>query len=62
MTEAGGNKFRYEIHRSINCIRNKEELPHKWKNLSLHLLIKGVMELTVVIIEECNKLYPVFFS
>jgi hypothetical protein len=28
---AGGNALRSEMHKFINCIWNKEELPQQWK-------------------------------
>jgi hypothetical protein len=31
LTQAGGNTLPYEIHKMINSIWNKEELPQKWK-------------------------------
>jgi hypothetical protein len=31
MIQAGGNTLRSEIHKVINCIWNKEELPEQWK-------------------------------
>jgi hypothetical protein len=31
LIQAGGNALRSEIHKLINCIWNKEELPEHWK-------------------------------
>jgi hypothetical protein len=31
LIQAGGNTLRSEIHKRINCIWNKEELPEQWK-------------------------------
>jgi hypothetical protein len=31
LIQAGGNILRSVIHKLINCIRNKEELPEQWK-------------------------------
>jgi hypothetical protein len=31
LIQAGGNTFRPEIHKLINCIWNKEKLPEQWK-------------------------------
>jgi hypothetical protein len=31
LIQAGGETLRWEIHKLINLIRNKEELPHQWK-------------------------------
>jgi hypothetical protein len=31
LIQAGGNTLRSEIHKLINCIWNKEELPEQWK-------------------------------
>jgi len=33
LIKAGGRKIRYEIHKLINSISNKEELPEEWKEL-----------------------------
>jgi hypothetical protein len=31
LIEAGGEKLRFEIHKLINYISNKDELPPQWK-------------------------------
>jgi hypothetical protein len=31
LIQAGGNTLRFEIHKLINSIWNKEELPQQWK-------------------------------
>jgi hypothetical protein len=31
LIQAGGNALRSEIHKLINCVWNKEELPEQWK-------------------------------
>jgi hypothetical protein len=31
MIQAGGNTLHSDIHKRINCIWNKEELPEQWK-------------------------------
>jgi hypothetical protein len=31
LIQSGGNTLRSEIHKLINCIWNKEELPEQWK-------------------------------
>jgi hypothetical protein len=42
LIQAGGNTFRCEIHKFINCIRNKEELPEQWKeSIIVHIYKKG---------------------
>jgi hypothetical protein len=33
LIEAGGRTIRYEIHKRINSIWKKEELPEEWKEL-----------------------------
>jgi hypothetical protein len=38
LIQAGGNTLRSEIHKLINCIWNKEELPEQW-NESITVLI-----------------------
>jgi hypothetical protein len=66
LIQAGGNTLRYEIHKLINCIWNKEELPEQWKE-SIIVPIIRVIKRTVVILEEyhCRQLntksYPTFF-
>ena len=39
MIKAGGRKTRWEIHKLINSVRSKEELPKKWRARSLYLSI-----------------------
>jgi hypothetical protein len=31
LIQVGGNTIHSEIHRLINCIWGKEEMPHQWK-------------------------------
>jgi hypothetical protein len=37
MIQAGGNILRSEIHKLINSIFNKEELPQQWKESTIAL-------------------------
>jgi hypothetical protein len=42
LIQAGGNTLRSEIHKLINCIWNKEELPEQWKeSIIVHIYKKG---------------------
>jgi hypothetical protein len=67
LIQAGGNTLRSEIHKLINCIWNKEELPEQWKESIIVPIIRRVIKWTVVIIEEYHcyqlhiKSYPTFF-
>jgi hypothetical protein len=67
LIEARGNTLRSEIHKLINCIWNKEELPEKWEASIIVPIYKKGDETAVVIIEEhhCYKLhtksYTTFF-
>jgi hypothetical protein len=38
LIQAGGNTLRSEIHKRINCIWNKEELPEQWKKSIIVLI------------------------
>jgi len=53
LIKAGGKTIRFEIHKFINSIWNKEELPEEWKEsiIVLYLFIRKVIKLTVVIKE-----------
>jgi hypothetical protein len=38
LIQGGGNTLRYEIHRLVNSIWNKEEPPHQWKeSIVIHI-------------------------
>jgi hypothetical protein len=65
--QARGNTLRSEIHKLINCIWNKEELPEQWKQSIIVPIYKKGDKRTVEIIEEYHcyqlhtKSYPTFF-
>jgi hypothetical protein len=43
LIQPGGNTLRSEIHKLINCIWNKEELPEQWKeSIIVPIYKKGV--------------------
>jgi hypothetical protein len=60
LVPAGGKTLWSELHKLINSIWNKEELPNQWRGLSI--------KLTVLIVMGCHcyqfhtKFYPIFFS
>jgi hypothetical protein len=66
--QAGGEILRSKIHKLINSIWNKEELPDQWKESIIVLVHKKSIKLTVVIIvgyhcyQRRTKFYPIFFS
>ena len=47
LMKAGGRTICCEIHKLINSIRNKWELPEEWKELSLYLSIRRALKQTV---------------
>jgi len=61
---ARGITIRSEIHKFINSIWNKEELPEEWKELITVRVIRRAIKQTVVIIQAyqfCQihtKFYP----
>jgi hypothetical protein len=66
--KAGGRTIRSEIHKLINSIWNKEELPEQWKEtIIVPIYKKGDKKQIAVIIEACHfcqphtKLYPTSF-
>jgi hypothetical protein len=67
LIQAGSNTLHSEIHKRIDYILNKEELPQQWKE-SIIILIYKRGEKTAIIIDgyHCYKLhtkfYPIFFS
>jgi hypothetical protein len=67
LIQARGNTLRSEIHKLINYIWNKEELPEQWKESIIVPIYKKGDRRTVVIIEEYHcyqlhtKSYPTFF-
>lgn len=64
------SKYNFLLHLAfVNCIWNKEELPHQWTNsIIVPFFIRGLVRLTKVIIAAyccCQlntKFYPAFFS
>jgi len=50
LIKAGGSTIRPEIHKLINSIWNKEELPEDGRNRSLYLSIRRVIKQNVAII------------
>jgi len=54
LTKAGGRTIRYEIHKLIISIWNKEELPEEWKELIIVPLYTRAIKQIVVIIGGCN--------
>jgi hypothetical protein len=65
--QAGEETLRSEIHKLINLIWNKKELPDEWKEVVVVPIQKKGDKSTVVIIEAyhcCHlhaKCYPTFF-
>jgi len=51
LIKSGGRMIRYEIHKLIKSIWNKEELPEEWKSQSIYLFIRRVIAQIVVIIQ-----------
>jgi hypothetical protein len=69
LIKAGGSKISSEIHKLINCIWNKEELPEQFpRSQSLYLFMRRVIKQIVIIIEayhSCQlhtKFYQTSFS
>ena len=64
------SKYNFLLHPAfVNCIWNKEELPHQWKNsITVSVCIRRLVRLTEVIIAAycCfqlnTKFYPALFS
>jgi hypothetical protein len=48
LIQAGGETLRSELHKRINSIWNKEELPDQWKESIIIPIYKKVIKLTVV--------------
>jgi hypothetical protein len=61
LIQAGGKILMSAIHKLINSVWNKEELPDQWK---VYQLTKMVTELTVIIIVgyHCYKLHTAFYG
>jgi hypothetical protein len=64
---APGETLQSQIHKLINSIWNKEELPDQWKEYSTASIYRGI-QLTVVIIMKYHcyqlhtKFHPISFS
>jgi hypothetical protein len=48
MIQAGGNTLHSEIHKLINSIHNKDELPQQWKESIIVHIYKDGNKLTVI--------------
>jgi hypothetical protein len=59
LTPKGGNTSCSEINRLINFIQNKKEVPQQWKEYIIALIYKNDGKLTLVIIDQCTKCYPI---
>jgi hypothetical protein len=62
--QAGGEILLPIIHKPINCISNKEELPDLWNEfLLLYQFARMLIKLTVIIIEEyhCYQVHTKFY-
>jgi hypothetical protein len=61
--QARGRTIRFEIHKLINSVWNKEELPDQWRSQSLYLFISRVMKQTAAIIKayHCYQLHTTFY-
>lgn len=51
LIKAGGKTIRFEIHKFINSIWNKEELPENWKDSIVVPIDRRVVKEILVIIE-----------
>jgi hypothetical protein len=64
LIQAGGEILLSEIHKLINSVWNKEELPNQWKESIVVPIQKRVIKLTVIIIVgyHCCQLHRKFSS
>jgi hypothetical protein len=67
LIQAGGETLWFEIHKLINFIFNKKELPDEWKESIIVPIHMKAIKLTVVIIIRYHyqlhtKFYPISFS
>jgi hypothetical protein len=65
--QAGGEILRSEIHKIINSIWNKEELPDQWRSLLLYQFTRMIILTVVTIVgyhfyQLRTKFYPISFS
>jgi hypothetical protein len=63
LIQAGGEILLSAIHKLINSVSNKEELPDQWKESIIVPIHKKVIKLTVIIIVgyHCNQLHTKFY-
>jgi cytochrome b len=63
LIQAGGETLLSEIHKLINSVWNKEELPDQWKESIIVPVHKRVIKLTVIIIlgYHCYQLHTKFY-
>jgi len=62
LIQAGGNTLRSEIHKLINSIWNKGELPQYISNMFFYIFTKIVNELNVVIVQGYQSLLPTTYK
>jgi hypothetical protein len=64
LVQAGGETLLSEIHKLIELIWNKEELPHQWKSQLWYISTKSVIKLTAVITKayHCCQLHTKFYQ
>jgi hypothetical protein len=63
LIQAGGEILLAAIHKLINSVWNKEEMPDQWKEYTIVQFTKRVIKLTVIIIERyhCYQLHTQFY-
>jgi hypothetical protein len=63
LIQAGGKMLLSEIHKLINSIWNKEELPGQWKKSTTVPIKERVIKLTIIIIVEyhCYELHTKYY-
>jgi hypothetical protein len=54
LIQAGGKMLLSAIHKLINSIWNKEELPDQWKESIMYEFTKWVTKLIVIVIVGCH--------
>jgi hypothetical protein len=64
LIQAGGEILLSAIHKLIDSVLNKEELPDQWKESIIVLVHKRVTKLTVIIIVgyHCYQLHSKFYQ
>ena len=63
LIKAGGRTIHSVVHKLVNSLRNKQELPEEWGSRSLYLSIRRVIQQILEIIEPLllqihTKFYP----